>query len=74
MALKIKWADVVVGKTTTRYNVGDPSVEDIGLDERTMALIVVMKDKSIKSYFGCPYVLCQEEVADIIVPDIEIVS
>jgi hypothetical protein len=39
-----------------------------------MALIVVMKDKSIKSYFGCPYVLCQEEVADIIVPDIEIVS
>jgi hypothetical protein len=33
-----------------------------------------MKDKIIMSYFGYPYVLCQGEVADIIVPDIMVAS
>jgi len=74
MALKIKWADVVVGKTVERFSISDPSIEEIGLDERTMALIVIKTDKSITSHFGCPYVLCQEEVSDIVVPKIEVVS
>ena len=74
MAHKIKYADVVVGKATTRYTVGDGFVEDIKIDPQSMAIIVFFKDKTLSSFFGCPYVLCQEECADIIIPEIEIAS
>jgi hypothetical protein len=74
MAVKIKWADVVVGKDVTRYTVGDGSVEDIKLDPQSMAMIVFFNDGILKSYFGCPYVLCQEDASDIVVPEIVLAS
>ena len=74
MAHKINWAEVVVGKTTTRYTVGGGVVEDIKIDPQSMAMIVFFTDKTLSSFFGCPYVLCQEETSDIIIPEIEIAS
>jgi hypothetical protein len=74
MAMKIKWADVVLGKTTTHYTVGDDKVEDIKLDPQTLAIVVFMKDKTTHTYFGCSYALCQTEVPDIVVPEIVMAS
>ena len=74
MPHKIKWADVVLGKTVTRYAMTDGVVEDIKLDPQTLSLIVFLTNGDIKSYFGCSYAICQEETADIIVPKIEVVS
>ena len=74
MPHKIKWADVVLGKTVTRYSMDDTVVEDIKLDPQTLSLIVFLTNGDIKSYFGCSYAICQEETADIIVPKIEVVS
>jgi len=61
MAMKVKWSDVVVGKTTTRYTAGDAFVDEITVDEHTMGLTVHMKDGTIKAHVGCPYVLCMAE-------------
>ena len=59
MALKTKYVDVVLGKKEQRFTIGDPFVEDIKIDPQTMALLVFMKDKSINTFFGCAYALCQ---------------
>ena len=79
MAMKVKWASVVVGNVTTTYRAdealaGSVLAEEITVDEHTMGLTVHMKDGTIRAHVGCPYVLCMEDVPEIIVPDIEIVS
>ena len=61
MATITKYADVVVGKTTTRYTVDDGFVKDIKIDPQTMALVIFMKDGNINTFFGCPYVICQHD-------------
>ena len=70
MAMKVKWADVVVGKVTTRYTANDAFVDEITVDEHTMGLTVVMQDGTILAHVGCSYVLCMHDVPEIIVPDI----
>lgn len=74
MAIKVKWCDVALGKTTTRYTAGDDYVNEISVDQATMGVTVAMTDGTSKVHVGCPYVLCLEEVPDIVVPDIEIAS
>ena len=74
MAMKVRWADAVVGKVTTRYTANDAFVEEITVDQQTMGLTVQMEDGTVLAHVGCPYVLCMEDVPEIIVPDIEIVS
>ena len=59
MALKTKYADVILGKDKTRYKMGDAFVKDIKIDPSTMALLVFMKDGTINTFFGCAYALCQ---------------
>ena len=70
MSMKVRHADVVVGKTTTRYTAGDDFVEEITVDEHTMGLTVHMKDNTILAHVGCPYVLCMADVPEIVVPEI----
>ena len=74
MAIKVKWSDVVVGKVTTRYTAGDAFVDEITVDQQTMGVTVAMKNGTILAHVGCPYVLCMEDVAEIITPKIEVVS
>lgn len=74
MAMQVKYADVVVGKVTTRYTIGDGYVDDIKIDPEMTAIIVHMADGSVKHHFGCPCVVASEEVPDIVTPKIEIVS
>ena len=71
MTVKTKYVDVVVGKEKTRYTVGDSFVKDIKIDPQTMALIVFMKDGDVRTFFACPYGLCQhDDGVDIVVPEI----
>ena len=74
MSMKVKWADVVVGKVTTRHTSDSAFVDEITVDQHTMGLVVQMKDGTILSHVGCSYVLCMEDVAEIITPKIEIAS
>jgi len=74
MAMQVKYADIVVGKATTRYTIGDSFVEDIKMDLEAMSIIVFMKDGSVKHHFGCPCVVTSEDGPEIIAPKIEIAS
>ena len=75
MAMKVKWADVALGNDLRTYHIGgDDGVEEITVDEHTLGLTVQVGDGSIMAYVGCSYVLCMEDVAEIITPKIEIAS
>ncbi len=68
--MEIKWAEITVGKTTKRYTVG-VDADSMGFDPATGAFIVELKDGTgIDSWWNTPIRLHQEEVPDIVVPEI----
>ena len=68
MPLKIKWAEITIGKITKRYTMG------VDTDEMGFvgpgAFGVVTNDGKVMTYWHCPTVLEQEEVPDIEQPKI----
>ena len=75
MAMKVKWAEVVMGEVTTKHTVRDNNVEEITVDQQTLGLVVQLGNGSVVIYsHECPYKLCMADVAEIITPKIEIAS
>ena len=77
MAAEVVWADVVIGKATKRIAADDNFVEAIKIEPSSLTLVAEMKDGTVQSYLGCPYVLCTRDDgvpdAKVITPDKEIV-
>ena len=73
MGLTIKYFDILVGKTTTRYSSDDATIESLGLDQSTMQPVVVKKDGDRLRFLGHPFVVCYTlsniEVPAIIMDD-----
>ena len=76
MAAEVVWADVVLGAKTERLSLSGGFVRAIKVEPTSMTLVVEMEDDTIRSYLGCPYVLCTRDDGkpDLIIPEKEIIT